>query len=224
MKELVLLLHGLGKPHSLVDTEEVRYWWSVESFACLLDQILKIQSEGAENIRITFDDGNASDTTLALPELAKRRLRAEFFVCAGRVGKKHYLDRSMINELLVEGMDIGSHGMDHRDWRNLDSIALDTEIRDARRKLEDLTERPVTKVAIPFGSYDRRVWRRLKQDAWDCIYTSDGGTTQSTSRVKPRETITGDMQGTDVLRKFLVQPTLRVKARRTLARLYKRLR
>src|SRR5262249_40125721 len=151
--------------------------------------------ESQHVIRITFDDGNASDTHSALPELSKRGLTAEFFVCAGRVGKRHYLDQSMIKELLAEGMSIGSHGMDHRDWRTLDSLDLDVEIVDARHQLEDLTQRQVTKVAIPFGSYDRRILRRLKRESWQRIYTCDRGTTKSTSRTKTRETLSADMGG-----------------------------
>ena len=62
----------------------------------------------------------------------------------------------MITELLAGRMEIGSHGMYHRDWRALDNAPLEVETVDARRKLEDLTQRPVAAVAIPFGSYDRR--------------------------------------------------------------------
>lgn len=224
MRELILLFHGLGEPHSLVDEEEARYWWDPASFAQLLDQLIERQERLPAKVRITFDDGNASDALLALPELSKRGLNAEFFICAGRVGKKHYLDKPMIRDLLTEGMSVGSHGMDHRDWRTLDAAALDIEINDARRRLEDITEHPVTAVAIPFGSYDRRVLGRLKRESWDCIYTSDGGTTQSGSTTKPRETVTNDMQGQDILTRLSVTPPIRIKARRILARLYKQLR
>lgn len=224
MRELVLVFHGLGEPHSLVGQEEARYWWDLSSFVHVLEQLVERQNELQAKIRLTFDDGNASDALLALPELSKRGLKAEFYVCVGRVGKKHYLDRLMIRELLREGMSVGSHGMNHCDWRTLDAAALDIEIGDARRKLEEIAERPVTAVAIPFGSYDRRVLRRLKQESWDCIYTSDGGTTQTAATIKPRETVTEDMQRRDVLSRFLARPPVRVKARRMLARLYKQLR
>jgi peptidoglycan/xylan/chitin deacetylase (PgdA/CDA1 family) len=224
VRELVLLLHGLGEPHSSVDSLEAPYWWSTASFARLLDQVLEFPKNAEPKILITFDDGNASDALSALPELSKRRLTAEFFVCAGRVGKKHYLDQSMIKELLSEGMKIGSHGMDHRDWRTLDAIALDVEIGDARRKLEDITQRKVDGVSIPFGSYDRRVLRRLKREPWEIIYTADRGTTSSTSRIKTRETLDAGMQGVNVLSKFLASPPMHVRAGHVLSRLYKQLR
>src|SRR5262249_21408654 len=161
MRELILLFHGLGEPHHRVVPEELPYWLSTASFTSLLDKVLEYSTNAGLRISITFDDGNASDAYLAFPELVKRGLFASFFVCAGRIRKKHYLDNSMMKDLLAGGMSIGSHGMDHRDWRLLDSLALDVEIGDARRKLEDVIQRPVTTVAIPFGSYDRRVLKRL---------------------------------------------------------------
>jgi peptidoglycan/xylan/chitin deacetylase (PgdA/CDA1 family) len=223
MKELILLFHGIGQPHHLVGSEERLYWLSVTSFTRLLDQALEYSKSADLKIAITFDDGNASDAYLALPELSKRGLRATFFVCAGRIGNKHYLDNTMIKDLVEGGMSIGSHGMDHRDWRTLDSRALEVEISDAPRKLEDLHQRPVTMVAIPFGSYDRRILNRLMRDRWERIYTSDRGLARSSAKIKPRETVDFTMQDEHLIRK-LANPALHVRMRRRLLRLYKQLR
>jgi peptidoglycan/xylan/chitin deacetylase (PgdA/CDA1 family) len=223
-KELVLLFHGIGEPHHLVGPEELPYWLSAASFSRLLDQVSGFSTSTEPRIAITFDDGNASDAYLAFPELSKRGLRANFFVCAGRIGEKHYLDSAMIKDLLQGGMSIGSHGMDHRDWRTLDPLALEVEVDVARRKLEEVVQRPVTSVAIPFGSYDRRVLNRLTRDRWECIYTSDRGTAQSSAKIKPRETIDATMQEENLIRRLSANPDLPLRLRRGLSRLYKRLR
>jgi peptidoglycan/xylan/chitin deacetylase (PgdA/CDA1 family) len=223
MKELVLNFHGLGEPPDGIGSEEIPYWISASSFARLLDCAPELQGTGP-GITITFDDGNSSDAVLALPELSRRGLVGSFFVCAGRIGKKYYLDRAMIKDLLDGGMIIGSHGMDHRDWRALDSSALDVEISDARRKLEDIIQRSVTSVAIPFGSYDRRVLHRLMRDHWECIYTSDRGIARSSAKIKPRETIDITMQDEQVLRKLSANARLHIRIKRWLSRRYKELR
>ena len=111
MRELIINLHGIGEPHAAVDANEKPYWWSVEAFYLLLDQLSEIPANTDPKVSLTFDDGNASDALLVLPQLHKRGLFASFFVCAGRVGKKHYLDRSMIRDLRGAGMGVGSHGM-----------------------------------------------------------------------------------------------------------------
>jgi peptidoglycan/xylan/chitin deacetylase (PgdA/CDA1 family) len=226
MKELVLLFHGLGEPHHLVGPEELPYWLSAASFDHMLDQVLESSNGIGPGITITFDDGNASDAYLAFPALSKRALRASFFVCAGRIGKKHYLDGAMIKDLMEGGMSIGSHGMDHRDWRRLDPLALEAEVDDARRKLEDLIQRPVTTAAIPFGSYDRRVLNRLVCDRqeWECIYTSDRGIANGFAKIKPRETIDATMKDECLIHTLSAGPRRSLRLRRGLARLYKRLR
>jgi peptidoglycan/xylan/chitin deacetylase (PgdA/CDA1 family) len=224
VRELILNFHGIGEPYALVDPEEKRYWWNRTSFSHLLDQIIARPQDISPRISITFDDGNASDVLFALPELAKRGLVASFFVCAGRIGMRYFLDKSMINDLLDAGMSIGSHGMNHRDWRRLDAQALDVEIGEARRKLEDITHRPITTVAIPFGSYDRRVLSRLKRDPWDCIYTSDRGLTHVTAKIKPRETLASNMQDCNILRQLMMVPLPHVRIQRSLSQLFKRWR
>ena len=224
MRELVLSLHGVGEPHQWVDGEELPYWISLRSFTRLLDETLELPNASELRIIFTFDDGNASDALVALPELSKRGLRASFFVCAGRIGKEHYLDDSMIKDLLDGGMSIGTHGMHHRNWRILDAMALEEEIADARRRLEDIIQRPVTTVAIPFGSYDRRVLNRLMRDSWECVYTSDRGKARSSAKIKPRETVDATMEDQNVLGLLSATSPLHIRMKRELICLYKRLR
>ena len=221
MRELVLTLHGLGEPHAGVDEEERQYWWSGSAFAHLLDSIGDRPDRVNPKISITFDDGNASDALLALPELAKRNLKASFFICAGRVGTKHYLDKSMIADLVEAGMHIGSHGMYHRDWCTLSASELGEEIGGARRKLQDVSGTSIEIVAIPFGSYNRRVLKRLKQEPWACIYTSDRGTTFSAAKIKSRETLHASMQAVDVLPGLVRESSMNTRVKRAIARFYK---
>lgn len=221
-RELILNLHGVGETHCDVDAAERIYWLDIATFDQLLDQVSdRRQSNPDPKIVITFDDGNASDALVAFPRLTERGLDAISFVCAGRIGKKHYLDRFMLKDLLDGGIVIGSHGMDHRDWRTLDARGLDIEIGDARRKLEDITQRPVTRVSIPFGSYDRRVLRRLMRDPWDCIYTSDRGLARPTAKIKPREAIKNTMDDHLISTLCATSPYYRL---RPLYSLYKRWR
>ena len=175
-------------------------------------------------VLITFDDGNASDALIALPELVKRGLKASFFVCAGRIGTLHYLDCLALADLVAAGMEIGTHGRDHRNWRGLDEITLDAELGDARRRIEDVCGMAVTKAAIPFGSYDRRLLRRLRRERFECIFTSDRGLARSEDWLKPRDTMDSTWLEADMKRVLNAKPSLKARLRRDVAMLYKRLR
>jgi len=223
--ELILNFHGLGEPPPCTASEEMLYWLRAERFSYLLDQVMDRSPNVEPKISLTFDDGNASDVLLALPELANRGLTASFFICPGRIGRNHYLDEAMIKDLVGAGMSVGSHGMNHQDWRHLDSAGLEVEISVARRMLADIIGQPVTVVSIPFGSYDRRVLRWLAREQWDVIYTVDGGMARDTSKLKPRTTLTASMQDRDdILQELLRAPYLHLRLRRALSRLWKRLR
>jgi peptidoglycan/xylan/chitin deacetylase (PgdA/CDA1 family) len=223
-RELVLNLHGVGVPHDSVGAEESFFWVTRRAFTMLLDCIVAAGATAKIPTIITFDDGNASDVTIALPELVKRRLKATFFVCAGRIGASFYLDRVAIADLLAAEMEIGSHGMDHRDWRQLDEAALDSELSEARRRIEDLCGKSVTKAAIPFGSYDRRVLARVRREGFECVYTSDRGLARSEAWLKPRDTMDSTWLEADIKRILSVRPSLKASLRRNAAMLYKRLR
>jgi len=187
-REIVLNFHGIGTPHDGVSPAEAAVWMSEERFVILLDYIAATEAEGPP-ILITFDDGNASDVTIALPELSKRQMKAIFFICAGRLDAPGYVSRRGVGALMQAGMEIGSHGMRHRDWRTLDNDELAEEMGEARTCLEAVCGKPVNDVAIPFGSYDRRVLDRLRSEGFACVYTSDGGLARPEAWLKPRNTL-----------------------------------
>jgi hypothetical protein len=107
--QLILEFHGIGSPHGgVTDEDEPLYRLSRETFASLLQAIV-VTREGSDlPIAITFDDGNESDALIALPELAKRNLKAIFFIVGGRIGMPHYLDRAALRDLVSAGMETKS--------------------------------------------------------------------------------------------------------------------
>ena len=179
-----LSFHGIGPPVRAFDPGEAEVWLDRNHFEAVLDAVT-----GRDDVRLTFDDGNASDLDIALPALSERGLTGTFFVVAGRLGHHGFLDQTGVRTLAGEGMSIGCHGMRHRPWRKLDDHGLDEEIGDARRVLEEAVGRPVTTASCPFGSYDRRVLRWLRRHGYTRAYTSDSGTTREGDWLQPRNTV-----------------------------------
>ena len=223
-QELIINLHGIGSPHDGVDSDELPFWVSQKSFVTLLETTVEARAITSFNISITFDDGNMSDAVVALPELHKRGLQAIFFVCASRIGVPHYLDRIALADLVAAGMEVGTHGMDHREWRRLDDTLLYTEIVEARRRIEDVCGKAVTKAAIPFGSYDRRVLMWLRRERLQCVYNSDGGLSQSQAWLKARNTMDNSWLAADIERVLTTNPSMIRRFRRNAKMLYKKLR
>ncbi|WP_245719187.1 polysaccharide deacetylase family protein [Micromonospora rhizosphaerae] len=213
-----LTVHGIGAAPRPLDPGEAGTWVSTDQFEQVLDAVV-----GRPNVCLTFDDGNASDLEIALPRLLERGLAAEFFVLAGLLGEPGRLDKDGVRELRRAGMAIGSHGWAHRDWRQLTDEEAAEELVDAHRVLSELAGHPVNRVAIPFGSYDRHVLRRLRRARVACAYTSDGGRARPASWLQARTSLRHDLDVGWVTRALASSP-LKTRGRRLAARTVKRLR
>lgn len=183
-ERLIINFHGIGEPWDGVPHDERPYWCSTRLWFELLEVLTDLEGRTHVPLEITVDDGNASDIDVVVPTLVSRGLSATFFICAGRLNKHHYLSREQVREIHAAGMSIGSHGWAHRDLRRLSDIDLDLEVHGSREELATTVGEDVDTFAIPFGSYDRRVLRRLQ--GWRTVYTSDPGRARAASRIIPR--------------------------------------
>ena len=181
-------VHGVGPYARELDSGEAATWIDIRQLEQVLDDVMERPA-----VRLTFDDGNCSDVQIALPRLLERGLTAEFFPIAGLIGEPGRFDRSGLRELVAAGMSIGSHGWAHRDWRSLDDSSASQEIDQAIRRLSQLAGQPVHRVAVPFGSYDRTVLRRLRQAGVSRVYTSDGGRARIDAWLQPRTSLRSAM-------------------------------
>ena len=216
---VTLTFHGVGEPKRQLDPGEETVWLTNDHFLQILDALPR-----DDRVQITFDDGNASDLEFALPALLDRGLRATFFVLVGRIGDAAAVSATDLDELLRNGMEVGSHGMWHRSWRRMtETVALE-EIFEAKSRLEEIIKRPVTKAACPFGTYDRFSLRLLKNAGFRGVYTSDGGLAHSRQWLQARNTIR-KANPPDVVAKLRSETTFGATAlKRGVKRLIKRLR
>jgi peptidoglycan/xylan/chitin deacetylase (PgdA/CDA1 family) len=190
-----ITFHGVGPQPRVIEAGEDRVWVSSARFAEILDTLAS-----HDDVAVMFDDGNASDVREALPALLERGLHATFFVVAGRLGTRHFLSEDDVRLLADRGMTIGSHGMRHRSWRNLDDRNLNEELGEARRRLEEVVGGPVTDAACPFGAYDRRVLGALRSHGYERVFTSDGGAARSARWLQARTSLSKDHTAADVQR------------------------
>ena len=179
-----LTFHGLGEPPRVLQQGERDVWLSIDQFTAILDRIV-----GHPEVRLSFDDGNASDLLYALPNLVDRGARATFFLVSDFVGRAGFLDRDGIAELVGSRMSIGLHGLSHRSWRGADDDTLGEELVTARARLEEIAGQRIVEASCPFGAYDRRVLRRLRHERFARVFTSDGGCSEEGAWLQPRTSL-----------------------------------
>ena len=174
MTPLVLMYHSVADraddPHRVTVTPE-RFAAQLALLArlgirgCSMAELLAGPSR-RPRVGLTFDDGYRDFVTDALPALARHGFTATVYVLAGRLGGVNgwedsgpvtpLLSAAEVREVAAAGMEVGSHGLLHRDLPALPAAELTAEVGDSRAVLEDLLGAPVAGFCYPYGGCGRR--------------------------------------------------------------------
>jgi peptidoglycan/xylan/chitin deacetylase (PgdA/CDA1 family) len=221
MVEIInLSFHGVGTPAGPPrEAGEHDYWVGRDAFLSLLDEL-----QGRDDVRLSFDDGNASDVEIALPALVERGMAADFFVVAGRLGTPGNLDGDGVRALREAGMRVGTHGMDHRSWRGLDDGQLAAELVEAREAIAEATGSAVDAAALPLGQYDRSVLAALRRLDYRVVYSSDARRARAGAWFQPRYSVVAGDTPRSVRETVLAPPRPQERLRGHLVGLVKRWR
>jgi peptidoglycan/xylan/chitin deacetylase (PgdA/CDA1 family) len=208
-----LCFHGIGTPDRELEPDEEQYWVGEEQFDELLEVIRREPA-----LRVTCDDGNASDVEIALPALKRAGLEAAFFLIAGRIGQRGSVDADGVRELARAGMTVGNHGLRHRAWRSLDEQSEREELVEARVAIAGAAGKPVDEASFPFGEYDRAALRAVRRAGYDRVFTVDGGPARLDAWLQSRHTITSAETAASLEQLARAGPGLMQTVRSTLKR------
>lgn len=110
------------------------------------------------DVVVTYDDGPCPVGTIPVLEaLAEHRATATFFVLLTRT--RQY--RSILDEVVAAGHEIGLHGSDHRRLADFGLNEIERRTRDGRMELEDVTGQKVRWFRPPYGKQTFRQFMRL---------------------------------------------------------------
>jgi peptidoglycan/xylan/chitin deacetylase (PgdA/CDA1 family) len=132
-------------------------------------------SSDKKPIAITFDDGNYSDYTIALPILRKFGFVATFFVTVNWIGKKNFLQWSHLKKICEVNMSVQSHSLTHPILSDLQSIKLYKEVSESKKIIENRINSIVNFFSIPGGFFSKELLSILKQVNYKGMCTSVPG-------------------------------------------------
>jgi peptidoglycan/xylan/chitin deacetylase (PgdA/CDA1 family) len=116
-------------------------------------------------VSFTFDDGYSENCEFALPLLIRHRIPCTYFVTTENVRHGHPFEHDVrrghplpintIEQIKAAadcGIEIGLHTANHVDFNRVHTTKqLNEEIVEAKRHLEQMIDRPVHYLAVPFG-------------------------------------------------------------------------
>ena len=88
------------------------------------------------------------------------------------MGRPGFLDWPQITEMQRAGLSFQSHSHDHVALLGLPAVALERQLRDSKRLLEDRLGTPVDFLAAPYGLLNRRVVRAAREAGYSAVCTS----------------------------------------------------
>ena len=174
----ILLYHAVGEPveiewppslilpsslfeaHLQYLTQEGYKVVSVEELVSLLQNGGNLDKV----VAMSFDDGYRNNHTDALPLLKKYNAKASFYVVHRDIGKTIYMDNDRLLDLLANGMEIGSHTINHAPLALIDPKYLPWEVGSAKKFIEKNLDGYILKgIAYPNGGYNAKVIEAVKE-------------------------------------------------------------
>lgn len=138
-----------------------------------VSESLKPAASGSgEAVCFTFDDGYATDLSVAAPLLREQGFNATFYVTVNHLGRRGCLTKDQLRELSDLGMEIGSHSMTHRHLNDLGVDELRVELVDSKLRLEEITGQPVAHFSCPGGRVNEMVKEVARDAGYESVATS----------------------------------------------------
>lgn len=163
---------------SLKSFSEQMQWLNESGFSTLpLESVVCPQMAADDKkVLITFDDGDESNMSCALPILERFGFKAVFFITTGAVSKNiNFMNWNNANEILRRGHYVQSHGHTHKFLNILDKKEMYYELKKSRDSIGRCTGIFPLTFSCPGGRYDGRVIKAAIDVGYKKIFTSKPG-------------------------------------------------
>lgn len=139
----------------------------------LLDDLLQMPEWPRKGIVLTFDDGHQSNYTIALPILEEFGFKAHFFITTGWLDTPDFLTSSQVQKLVEKGMVIGSHGVSHSFFSDMEAKQIQEELEQSQKILEQCSLSPTKSFSAPGGRVQSNVISLGKKIGYELFCTSE---------------------------------------------------
>ncbi len=146
--------------------------YSVISINDFTEWSKKPEEQANKTVCITFDDGYSNNFKYCLPELKKYNFGATFYITTSLINSRLGFSEDQIRTLSENGMEIGSHTVNHVFLSNLSDDELNYELVESKKHIETIIQEPVTSLSLPGGRGNRRIVEAAQRAGYEALCTS----------------------------------------------------
>ncbi len=132
-------------------------------------------------IVLTFDDGYTDNYVNAFPILRAHNFTGTFFVIVDALDENRwgYMNWAQVEEMATNGMEIGSHSLDHIELKGKGRSRQSQQIVESKMAIDAHLASQATSFSYPSGKYDVNTLAALKSAGYMGAVTEIQGALQS---------------------------------------------
>jgi peptidoglycan/xylan/chitin deacetylase (PgdA/CDA1 family) len=182
-RKIILLYHSVG--NNLWSTREHHFldqmnWLSDHCHVLSLMDVVSSRLSNEIQVALTFDDGYQTLYDQVAPILTKKKINGTVYVNTGWISEEknsrkksvaelgHYPDESFltwqeVKELHAAGWEIGSHGVNHYNFAEMQDLILQQELFQSKYDIEQHVKISCLHFSYPWGRYSSNVKKAVKE-------------------------------------------------------------
>jgi len=124
----------------------------------------------AKPVMLTFDDTDKEQFTLGATEMNKYGFKGVFFLMTIAIDRKRYMSKAELKELADSAHAVEAHTWDHHMVTKYKGGDWDTQFVRPKKKIEEITGKPVNYFAYPFGLWNKEAIPELKKAGYKMAF------------------------------------------------------
>jgi peptidoglycan/xylan/chitin deacetylase (PgdA/CDA1 family) len=125
----------------------------------------------AKPVMLTFDDTDEEQFSIGYNEMKKYGFKGVFFIMTISINRPRYMTKAQLKQLDDEGNAVESHTWDHHMVTKYQGEDWEKQFVKPRKTIEDITGKPATYFAYPFGLWNERAIPELKKAGFKMAFS-----------------------------------------------------
>jgi len=125
----------------------------------------------AKPVMLTFDDTDEEQFSIGYNEMKKYGFKGVFFIMTISINRPRYMTKAQLKQLADEGNAVESHTWDHHMVTKYQGEDWEKQFVKPRKTIEDITGKPATYFAYPFGLWNERAIPELKKAGFKMAFS-----------------------------------------------------